>query len=131
MSLSHKTTLALSSLALVTASLFPVSSVLAQGAINTGLSDTATAATLNTGNVDVVATIATYIKALLGLVGVVFLVLAIYAGVLWMTARGNEDHVTHAVDILKNAFLGLALIFLAYAITNFLVTQIIQGAGVQ
>ncbi len=71
--------------------------------------------------------VATVIKAILALVGTIFLVLTIYAGVMWMTAQGEEARVTKAMDILKAAVIGLIIIMSAYAITSF-VTSKLTGA---
>ena len=73
-------------------------------------------------------TVATVIKAVLALVGTIFLVLTIYAGILWMTAQGNEEQVTKAVGIIKASVIGLIIIMSAYAITYF-VTKSLGGAG--
>lgn len=72
-------------------------------------------------------TVATVIKAVLALVGTVFLVLTIYAGILWMTAQGEEEKVTKAKDIIKASVIGLVIIMSAYAIT-FFVTSKLGGA---
>lgn len=55
----------------------------------------------------------------LSLVGILFLGLMIYAGLLWMTAQGNEQKVEKAKDLLINAVVGLIIVFAAYAITAF------------
>ena len=76
---------------------------------------------------DLAGTVATVIKAILALVGTVFLVLTIYAGILWMTAQGAEERVTKAQDIIKASVIGLIIIMSAYAIT-FFVTSKLGGA---
>jgi len=55
----------------------------------------------------------------LSFVGILFLGLMIYAGLLWMTAQGNETKITKAKDLLINAVIGLIIVFAAYAITAF------------
>ena len=50
--------------------------------------------------------------------GVVFLGLMIYAGLLWMTARGNEQEVAKAKNIIIYAVIGLVVVLAAYAITQ-------------
>lgn len=72
-------------------------------------------------------TVAAVIKAILALVGTVFLVLTIYAGIMWMTAQGAEERVTKAQDIIKASVIGLIIIMSAYAITYF-VTKKLGGA---
>lgn len=58
-------------------------------------------------------------------IGIVFLGLALYAGFKWMTAQGNEKDVTKARDTLINATIGIVLMVAAYAITNFMFTNVI------
>lgn len=60
------------------------------------------------------------IGTILSFVGVLFLILMIYAGVMWMTAQGNDQQVTKAKDLLINSIIGLIIIFAAYALTNFI-----------
>ena len=70
-------------------------------------------------NKDINSSATTIIKGALSLVGTIFLALSIYAGILWMTAAGNEDKVTKAKDIVTQAVIGLAITLSAYAITAF------------
>lgn len=70
---------------------------------------------------DLVDYIGTFIQALLGILGVVFLILVVYAGVLWMTAGGNTDSVKKAKAILVNGVIGLILTTASYAIAYFVV----------
>ena len=57
------------------------------------------------------------ITTVIELVGVIFLVLAIYAGYLWMTARGSDEMVEKAKNTLINAIIGLVIVLAAYAIS--------------
>jgi len=68
------------------------------------------------------------IRVALGLLGVVFLVLIVYAGFIWMTARGDEKMVTRAKDTLQRAVIGLIIVSLAYAITSFVVRGVLTAA---
>ncbi len=84
-------------------------------------------------NADLLGVITLLIKAVLSLLGVVFLVLIIYAGILWLTAAGNEDRVKKAQGILKNAVIGIFIAMAAYAISYFILTNIsnsITGSSV-
>jgi len=65
----------------------------------------------------------------LAFVGVIFFVLMLYAGFLWMTARGNEEQVTKAQDLIKSAIIGMIIIFLSYVITNFVLVRLTSVAG--
>lgn len=59
------------------------------------------------------------IGVILSFVGVIFLVLMIYAGLVWMTAQGNQERVNKAKDLMINAVIGLIIVMAAYAITSF------------
>jgi hypothetical protein len=48
----------------------------------------------------------------------------IYGGYLYMTAQGNEDQVEKGKDVIKNAVIGIVIIFLAYTITNFVISKL-------
>lgn len=54
--------------------------------------------------------------------GVVFLGLMIYAGFIWMMARGNEQEVAKAKNIIIYAVIGLVVVLAAYAITNLMMS---------
>jgi hypothetical protein len=60
---------------------------------------------------------------ILGLVSVMLFCIMIYAGFLWMTAGGNVDSAKKAKDWLKNAAIGMLLIFSAYIIANLIETS--------
>lgn len=69
-------------------------------------------------------TVALIVKGALSLVGSVFLILTIYAGILWMTARGREDKAEEAKNILKASIIGLFIVVSAYAITVFVTSRL-------
>ena len=64
----------------------------------------------------------------LGLVGVIFLVLMVYGGFLWMTARGNTKQVEDAKNLIISAVIGIIIVAGAYVVTNF-VLEAITGVG--
>lgn len=71
-------------------------------------------------------TIGSIIQTFLGLLGTVFVILMIYAGFLYMTAQGNEDQIEKSKNIIKNSVIGIVIIFLAYAITSFVLGAVAQ-----
>lgn len=73
---------------------------------------------------DVPTLIGNVINYVLGIVGSLALVMFIYGGIVWMTAAGNEKSIDKGKNILMWAALGLAVIFLSYALTRF-VLQVI------
>ncbi len=78
-------------------------------------------------NKDINSSVSTIIKGALSLVGTIFLILSVYAGILWMTASGNEERVTKAKDIVTQAIIGLAITLAAYAITAFVTAKLNSG----
>ena len=63
-----------------------------------------------------ITTIINYLLGILGLIAVAFL---IYAGVLMVTAGGNEDNITKAKNIITYALIGIVLIILSWTIVSF------------
>jgi hypothetical protein len=61
---------------------------------------------------------------ILSFVGVIFLVLTVYAGLMWMTAQGNSAKVEKAKDLLINAVIGLIIVSAAYSLTLFVGNQL-------
>ncbi|MCX6795524.1 MAG: hypothetical protein NT165_02235 [Candidatus Falkowbacteria bacterium] len=66
--------------------------------------------------------VATGITYVLSFLGIIFLIMAIYAGITWMSSEGNEKTVEKAKDILKNSIIGLIIVALAYAISYFILS---------
>lgn len=105
----------------------------AQGAGDTlkGLNETANKITAFSGQTNsndynsvFIATRAGQIIGLvLSFIGILFLALMIYAGIMWMTAAGNEQRITSSKDLLINASIGIVIVFSAYAITVFIGNQ--------
>jgi len=58
------------------------------------------------------------------LLGVFFVILAIYAGYLWMTASGNEEQVTKAKGLIINSVIGIVIVFSAFAISWFVLDKV-------
>jgi len=104
--------------------------VLAAWSGDTGLGASASQAGLDTTPGQLPIIIGTVIKAALGLVGVIFLVLMVYAGYIWMIARGDEGKADKAKDTITAAIIGIIIVVGAYALTNFVVTAMTTaGSG--
>lgn len=71
--------------------------------------------------------VAEIIKYALSFLGIIFLVLTLYGGFLWMTAGGNEEQLAKSKTIIINGVLGLIIILSAYAITYFVLENIIKA----
>ncbi|MBI5077642.1 hypothetical protein HZB94_04660 [Candidatus Falkowbacteria bacterium] len=88
------------------------------------LKDTGTVAYGTADAPQLLPMIGNIIKILLTLLGVIFLILVVYAGFMWMTAGGDKEKVEKAQDILKRAVIGLAITLAAYAISDFVISNI-------
>ncbi|MEK7084603.1 MAG: hypothetical protein AAB932_05195 [Patescibacteria group bacterium] len=74
------------------------------------------------GKKDLATVIGDIINVALSMVGMLFLVLMVYAGYLWMTARGEQTQIEKAQTIIRTSIIGLVIVLSAYAIT-FLITK--------
>ena len=63
-----------------------------------------------------ITTVINYFLGLLGLIAVAFL---IYAGILMVTAGGNDEQVTKARKIIMYAVVGIVIILLSWTIVTF------------
>ncbi len=97
------------------------------GASSGPLDTAANQAGYNILKYDPTSTIGIIIQATLSLLGVIFIILMIYGGGLWMTAKGNEQQVDKAKDLITAAIIGLIIVVAAYAISYFVIKTIGQS----
>ncbi|OGY45743.1 MAG: hypothetical protein A2663_02875 [Candidatus Buchananbacteria bacterium RIFCSPHIGHO2_01_FULL_46_12] len=69
------------------------------------------------------------ITVLLGFLGIVAIIVILWGGFRWLTSGGNEEKVGEAKKILASGLVGLIIIFTAYAIANFVITQLLSATG--
>ncbi len=79
------------------------------------------------GQANIKGTLGRIINVLLGFLGIIAVVIILYGGFIWMTARGNEDSVKKAQQIIVAGAIGLAIILSAFAITQFVVSEFITA----
>ncbi len=60
------------------------------------------------------------INVVLGLSGIVFTILLVYAGILYLTAQGEEGNVKKAKKLISSSILGIIIIVASWAITKYL-----------
>lgn len=60
----------------------------------------------------------------LAFVSVIFFLLTIYGGILWMTARGNEQQTDKALKTITSAAIGLVIVLSSYVIVSFLFSTV-------
>jgi len=76
------------------------------------------------GASDINKIIGNLISAAIGFLGVLLFVYLLWGGFLWMTAGGDTSKVKDATAVIRNAIIGLVIIASAYAIANFVITQL-------
>jgi hypothetical protein len=81
------------------------------------------------GNQDPRETAANIIRAALGVLGIVAVVIVLWGGVMWMTAGGSDEKVSSAKKILFSGLIGLVIILSAFALTQFVINQLIGATG--
>ena len=81
------------------------------------------------GTKDLPTLIGNIISVVTGTMGIVFVVLVVYAGILYMTASGDDTKVKKAKTLLTQAVIGMIILVSAYAIASFVLSQI-QGATI-
>ena len=62
--------------------------------------------------------IGTIIYWFMSILGIIFMAFMIYAGYLWLSARGNKETVDKSRKIMTDAIIGLAIVLGAAAITS-------------
>ncbi len=63
----------------------------------------------------------------LSLLGIIFLGMMLYAGIRWMTARGNEELSSKAKDTLTAAAIGMIVVLSSYGLTNLIFKKLTGG----
>lgn len=96
--------------------------------ISTGLDNTAK----NTGystDLTLPEFIGNMIRTLLTATGIIFLIITVYAGILYMTAQGDESKVKKGKSMLTSAIIGLIIVVGAYAIADYVIKALIKSTG--
>lgn len=81
------------------------------------------------GNRDLKSTIGGIIRAALGFLGIIAVVIILYGGFIWMTAGGSPEKVQKAQQVIIAGAIGLAIILSAWAITTFIVGELIGATN--
>lgn len=65
------------------------------------------------------------IQAAISITGLSFMILMVYGGFVWMTARGEESRVDQAKTTIKSALIGIIIVVSAYVVTTFVLDAIL------
>jgi len=94
---------------------FEQSTGLSQAAVNSGYSSQpllGAKGSLESG-------VSVILTGALSLLGVIFLIFLVYGGMMWMTARGNDQRLSKAKNIITDSITGVIIVAAAYAISYF------------
>lgn len=85
-------------------------------------------------NQSIPETVTRIISIVIGVIGVILLVMLIYGGVLYATSSGNQDQVDRGKKVLTYSFIGIIIVAISFAITNYVVVGLFsddigQGQG--
>ena len=69
------------------------------------------------------------VRVVVSFLGVIAILIMLYGGFVWMTAAGNEERVGTAKKIITAGVIGLILIFVSWAIAEFVITSLIKATG--
>lgn len=78
------------------------------------------------GQTDPRQTVALIIRIFMGFLGTISIVIILMGGFKWMTAAGNDEKVSEAKKLIAAGIIGLIIILSAFAITNFVLTQLVN-----
>lgn len=80
----------------------------------------------NIANGGPVVTVSLMINLLLQVLGVFSLALVVYGGWLWIIARGDQERITKAKDLIIGATIGLFIILASYSISQAIFRQFVS-----
>lgn len=81
------------------------------------------------GSTELMPLIGQLIKVIISFSGVIIFAYVLWAGWIWMTAAGDDKKVGQAKGIIRTAVVGLAILLLAYAITDFVFDTLNNAIG--
>jgi len=71
------------------------------------------------------------VRVLLGFLGIIAILIMLYGGFVWLTSAGNEEKVGQAKKIITAGIIGLIIIFVSYAIAEFVISELIKATGAE
>lgn len=77
------------------------------------------------GTTDLYVIVGRIINVVLGFLGIVLLFYFLYGGFKWMTSGGESEGVEEAKTMIRNAVIGLVIVMASYALSNFVLGQLV------
>lgn len=81
------------------------------------------------GSGDVRQTAARLINVALGFLGIIAVVIVLIGGFKYMVSGGNEEKTSEARRLIVSGIIGLAIILSAWAITSFVISQLVSATN--
>ncbi len=64
------------------------------------------------------------VKLILGVSGALALLMFVYGGILWVISAGEDKRVTEGKDVMKNAVIGLVIVFGSWTLVNVVISTL-------
>lgn len=100
---------------------------MAQGLTANDLGVNAIQDDIKLGSGDVRQTAARIINVALGFLGIIAVVIVLVGGFKYMVSGGNEEKTQEAKNLIVAGIIGLAIILSAWAITSFVISQLLTA----
>jgi hypothetical protein len=78
------------------------------------------------GSKDLRLIITDVINQVIGLLGILAVLIILYAGLVWMTAGGNDEKIAKAKKITVSGLIGLVIILTSYSLANFVLNSLLN-----
>lgn len=78
------------------------------------------------GTTDPVVVSAQLVNVFLRVLGTITILIMIYGGWTWLWARGNEEEVTRAKDMIRGAIIGLLVVLSSFGIMQFVFYYLVK-----
>lgn len=89
------------------------------------VNNVANAAGISGGTTDLYTIFGRVVNVVLGFLGIVLLFYFLYGGFKWMTSGGDEKGVGEAKTMIRNAVIGLVIVMASYALSSFVLNQLV------
>ncbi|OGH87992.1 MAG: hypothetical protein A3J93_02360 [Candidatus Magasanikbacteria bacterium RIFOXYC2_FULL_42_28] len=78
---------------------------------------------------DLLSLVGQVLGIVLAMIGVALFGLMLYGGGRWLIARGNQEDITKAQDIIQAALIGMAIIFVSLGVGNWVIGKLAGGGS--
>ena len=105
-----------------------MNNILTHFAANTGMNGVSQLKNVGNSDADLQSAVVNIINAVIGILAVVCVLIIIIGGVNYMTSSGDAGKVKKAKDIILYGVIGMIVCVLAFAITNFIIANVLKAA---